>query len=86
MLKYRYDNLVGQQTTLYADDNLDGQLTANSVLWMLKYIDYNLVGQLTMYIICRAPGMEFLGKRAPGMEFLGKRWTKTNFFGNLDNF
>ena len=50
------------------------------------FIDYNLVGQLTMYIICRAPGMEFLGKRAPGMEFLGKRWTKANFFGNLGNF
>ena len=53
---------------------------------MLKYIDYNLVVQLTMYIICRAPGMEFLGKRAPGMEFLGKRWTKTNFLGKLGNF
>ena len=86
MLKYRDDNLVGQQTTLSADDNLGGQLTTNSVLWMLKYIDYDIVGQLTMYIICRAPGMEFLGKRAPGMEFLGKRWTKTNFLGKLGNF
>ena len=26
-----------------------------------------------MFIIRRAPGMEFLGKRAPGMEFVGKR-------------
>ena len=91
MFKYRDDNRVGEQTTLSADDNLGGQLIANFVLWMLKYIDYNLVGQLTMYIICRAPGMEFLGKRAPGMEFLGKRWTKTNFLANWaifekDNF
>ena len=29
-----------------------------------------------MFIIGRAPGMEFLGKRAPGMEFVGKRWER----------
>ena len=38
MFKYRDDNRVGQQTTLSADDNLGGQLIANFVLWMLKYI------------------------------------------------
>ena len=88
MFKYRDDNRVGEQTTLSADDNLGGQLIANFVLWMLKYIDYNLVGQLTMYIVhyLQSPwdGVPWKTRTRNGVP--REEVDKNKLFGKLGNF
>ena len=53
--------------------HIGGSASDRDLIYVLSRIFFSNFAIVDMFIICRAPGMEFLGKRAPGMEFVGKR-------------